>query len=76
MLANYHSNGVTRRSFAPMSPAERAAFSKRAHYLARAHDILVERDIDPVKNWDLAELLGNYMQEIKDDLIASEGMAV
>lgn len=50
--------------------------AERAHYFARAHDILVDRGIDPVKNWDLAELLAGYMQELKDDLTSSGGMAV
>jgi len=50
--------------------------ARRVHYTARAHDILVDRGIDPVKNWDLAELLAGYMLELKDDLQASGGMAV
>ena len=46
--------------------------ARRVHFLARAHDILVERGIDPQENRDLAELLAGYMMDIGDEMAREE----
>ena len=38
--------------------------TRRIHYLGRAHDILVERGIDPLENRELCETVAAYIDSL------------